>query len=189
MASDIHIHPSVDDGIKPAAAGFAGGTLVCKCATNPVKVEVSAQTAFNHACGCSKCWKPAGTYFSVVAVVPRDKLKVAENAQKLAVVDASAAIQQSRDLLQHAINYARQGITVLDRAASTGLVPGELLARWEGATEESKLWQFQPAVVNGALSAPSFLFSEGAVTGGANVVDQRLAVEVLDAEVQHVVGV
>ncbi|MET0743568.1 MAG: NahK/ErcS family hybrid sensor histidine kinase/response regulator, partial [Microvirga sp.] len=29
--------------------------------------------------------------------------------------DASAAIQQSRDLLQHAINYARQGITVLDR--------------------------------------------------------------------------
>ncbi|MGO4573772.1 PAS domain-containing hybrid sensor histidine kinase/response regulator [Microvirga sp. 2TAF3] len=29
--------------------------------------------------------------------------------------DASAAIQHSRDLLQHAINYARQGITVLDR--------------------------------------------------------------------------
>ncbi|MCB5175585.1 MULTISPECIES: NahK/ErcS family hybrid sensor histidine kinase/response regulator [Microvirga] len=29
--------------------------------------------------------------------------------------DASAAIQQSRDLLQHAINYAKQGITVLDR--------------------------------------------------------------------------
>ncbi|NIX78147.1 hybrid sensor histidine kinase/response regulator [Microvirga terricola] len=29
--------------------------------------------------------------------------------------DASAAIQHSRDLLQHAINYAKQGITVLDR--------------------------------------------------------------------------
>lgn len=29
--------------------------------------------------------------------------------------DASAAIQHSRDLLQHALNYARQGITVLDR--------------------------------------------------------------------------
>ena len=29
--------------------------------------------------------------------------------------DASAAIQHSRDLLQHAINYAEQGITVLDR--------------------------------------------------------------------------
>ena len=29
--------------------------------------------------------------------------------------DASAAIQYSRDLLQHALNYAKQGITVLDR--------------------------------------------------------------------------
>jgi len=29
--------------------------------------------------------------------------------------DASAAIQHSRDLLQHALNYAKQGITVIDR--------------------------------------------------------------------------
>ena len=94
MASEIHIHPSVDNGIKPAVAGFAGGTLVCKCATNPVKVEVSAQTAFNHACGCSKCWKPAGAAFSVVAVVSRDKIKVLENGDKLKVVDANAAIQR-----------------------------------------------------------------------------------------------
>ena len=94
MASAIHIHPSVDNGIAPAAPGFAGGTLVCKCATNPVKVEVSAQTMFNHACGCTKCWKPEGSVFSVVAVVPRDKVKVLENADKLQVVDASAAIQR-----------------------------------------------------------------------------------------------
>ncbi len=94
MASTIHIHPSVDNGIAPTAAGFAGGTLVCKCATDPVKVEVSAQTAFNHACGCTKCWKPAGSVFSVVAVVARDKLKVLENGDKLQVVDASAAIQR-----------------------------------------------------------------------------------------------
>ncbi len=94
MESAVHIHPSVDNGIKPTAPGFAGGTLVCKCATNPVKVEVSAQTAFNHACGCTKCWKPEGSVFSVVAVVPRDKVKVLENADKLKVVDASAAIQR-----------------------------------------------------------------------------------------------
>ncbi len=92
MASAIRIHPFVDNGIEPAAPGFSGGTLVCKCATNPVKVEVSAQTAFNHACGCTKCWKPAGSVFSVVAVVPRDKVKVTENADKLAVVDDTAAI-------------------------------------------------------------------------------------------------
>jgi len=95
MASEIRIHPSVDNGIKPAAPGFAGGTLVCKCATNPVKVEVSAQTAFNHACGCTKCWKPAGSVFSVVAVVPRDKVKVLENGDKLKVVDTTAAIQRT----------------------------------------------------------------------------------------------
>jgi len=94
MASSIHIHPSVDNGIEPAVPGFAGGTLVCKCATNPVKVEISAQTAFNHACGCTKCWKPEGSVFSVVAVVARDKVKVLENADKLKVVDASATIQR-----------------------------------------------------------------------------------------------
>lgn len=94
MATAIHIHPSVDNGIKPTAAGFAGGTLVCKCATDPVKVKVSAQTAFNHACGCTKCWKPAGSVFSVVAVVPRDKVEVTEHREKLKVVDSAAAIQR-----------------------------------------------------------------------------------------------
>lgn len=94
MASAVSIHPSVDNGIAPASPGFAGGTLVCKCATNPVKVEVKAQTAFNHACGCSKCWKPEGAVFSVVAVVSRDKVTVTENADKLAVVDPAATIQR-----------------------------------------------------------------------------------------------
>lgn len=94
MASAIHIHPSVDNGIKPAASGFAGGTLVCRCATDPVKVKVSAQTAFNHACGCTKCWKPEGSVFSVVAVVPRDHVEVTEHGEKLKIVDAGAAIQR-----------------------------------------------------------------------------------------------
>ncbi len=94
MATAIHIHPSVDNGIKPTAAGFAGGTLVCQCATDPVKVKVSAQTAFNHACGCTKCWKPAGSVFSVVAVVSRDKVEVTEHGEKLKTVDSAAAIQR-----------------------------------------------------------------------------------------------
>jgi S-(hydroxymethyl)glutathione synthase len=88
------IHPSVDDGIKPAAAGFSGGSLQCLCPSNKVVVEIGAQTAHNHACGCTKCWKPAGAVFSVVAVVARDKVKVTSNADKLQVVDASAVIQR-----------------------------------------------------------------------------------------------
>ena len=89
----VAIHPSVDNGIKPAAKNFKGGTLSCKCATNPVTV-IASQSAHNHACGCTKCWKPDGAAFSVVAVVPRDTLNVTANGDKLKVVDAKATIQR-----------------------------------------------------------------------------------------------
>ena len=90
----VSIHPSVDQGIKPAAKDFAGGTLVCHCKQNPVEVTIKAQTAHNHACGCTKCWKPKGAQFSVVAVVPRDKVSVSKNADKLKIVDPAATIQR-----------------------------------------------------------------------------------------------
>jgi len=69
----VHIHPSVDNGVKNGSGNFAGGTLVCKCKDKPVKVGVKGDVAHNHACGCTKCWKPAGTDFSIVAVAARDK--------------------------------------------------------------------------------------------------------------------
>jgi S-(hydroxymethyl)glutathione synthase len=90
----LSIHPSVDRGIAQTAKNFAGGTLVCRCARDPVTVSVAAQTAFNHACGCTKCWKPEGAVFSVVAVAPRDKVSVKSNGSKLKVVDSSATIQR-----------------------------------------------------------------------------------------------
>ncbi|HCK83277.1 MAG TPA: S-(hydroxymethyl)glutathione synthase [Hyphomonadaceae bacterium] len=90
----ISIHPSVDNGVKPGAANFAGGVLSCKCPSDKVSVRISAQSAHNHVCGCTKCWKPAGALFSMVAVVPRDKLEVAANAGKLKIVDESAVIQR-----------------------------------------------------------------------------------------------
>ena len=90
----IKLHPAIDNGFPPAKPGFSGGTLKCKCATNPVTVEISSQTAHNHACGCTKCWKPEGAIFSIVAVVPSNKVKVVQNASKLKVVDPSALIQR-----------------------------------------------------------------------------------------------
>jgi S-(hydroxymethyl)glutathione synthase len=90
----ISIHPSVDRGVQPGAASFAGGTLNCKCAQNQVTVSIQGNCAFNHACGCTKCWKPPGALFSIVAVVPRDKLKVTANAERLKIVDAAAPIQR-----------------------------------------------------------------------------------------------
>jgi S-(hydroxymethyl)glutathione synthase len=93
MAS-VAIHPSVDGGVKAGSGSFSGGTLVCKCATNPVKVEIKGDVAHNHACGCTKCWKPKGAVFSVVAVVPHENVKVVANGDKLKVVDPSALIQR-----------------------------------------------------------------------------------------------
>lgn len=93
-AGSIRIHPAVDNGIKPAATGFSGGTLRCACSSRKVEVTVKSQSAHNHVCGCTKCWKPAGALFSQVAVVPRDSLTVTANADKLKVVDPNAAIQR-----------------------------------------------------------------------------------------------
>ncbi|MBN3723886.1 S-(hydroxymethyl)glutathione synthase [Burkholderia sp. Ac-20379] len=92
--STVAIHPLVDSGVKPGVPGFAGGSLHCRCATDPVEVKVSANVAHNHACGCTKCWKPAGAAFSVVGVVGRDKVAITRHAEKLAVVDPAAAIQR-----------------------------------------------------------------------------------------------
>jgi S-(hydroxymethyl)glutathione synthase len=88
------IHPSLDNGLKKGSDSFAGGTLVCHCAENPVKVTIGSQVAHNHACGCTKCWKPEGAKFSVVAVVGKDKVAVTENGDKLKIVDEKATIQR-----------------------------------------------------------------------------------------------
>lgn len=90
----VKIHPQVDNGIPPTNPSFSGGTLSCKCSSSPVKVKVGAQTAHNHVCGCSKCWKPAGAIFSQIAVVGRDQVEVTENGDKLSIIDESAAIQR-----------------------------------------------------------------------------------------------
>lgn len=90
----VKIHPSVDKGIAKASKTFAGGTLTCKCKKDPVTVRIDSQCAHNHACGCTKCWKPKGAAFSVVAVVPSDKVTVTANEKKLKVVDKKALIQR-----------------------------------------------------------------------------------------------
>ena len=94
MSSEVKIHPAVDNGIQPASPSFSGGRLMCHCAQDKVEVEIGSQTAHNHVCGCTKCWKPEGVLFSQVAVVSRDKVKVVAHEEKLQVVDPSATIQR-----------------------------------------------------------------------------------------------
>ncbi|WLS81123.1 S-(hydroxymethyl)glutathione synthase (plasmid) [Erwinia pyri] len=90
----INLHPAINNGFKPADENFSGGTLKCHCVRHPVEVIVQAQTMHNHACGCSKCWKPAGATFAIIAVVPREKVSVIANPEKLKIVDESATIQR-----------------------------------------------------------------------------------------------
>lgn len=111
MNSAVHIHPAVDEGIPPEAPDFAGGTLTCLCATDPVTVEIKGQVAHNHVCGCTKCWKPAGSLFSQVAVVPRENLQVVANGDKLQPVDATATI------VRHACREC--GVHMLGRIENT----------------------------------------------------------------------
>ena len=94
MSDFVSIHPMVDHGIRPATGNFAGGTLVCKCERDPVKIRITGQIAHNHACGCTKCWRPQGALFSIIAVVPHDHLEVVEHREKLMVVDPAATIKR-----------------------------------------------------------------------------------------------
>lgn len=89
------LHPLIDGGLKKGSDSFSGGTLSCRCKSNPVEVKLTSNVLHNHACGCSKCWKPEGAIFSVVGVVPRDALSVTANESKLHVIDSSAAIQRN----------------------------------------------------------------------------------------------
>jgi S-(hydroxymethyl)glutathione synthase len=90
----VKIHPSVDNGVKAGNPSYSGGTLKCKCTQDPVTVSIKSNVAFNHVCGCTKCWKPDGSTFALIAVVGRDKVTVTANNQKLKVVDSNAAIQR-----------------------------------------------------------------------------------------------
>jgi S-(hydroxymethyl)glutathione synthase len=89
-----NIHPLVDQGVKKGSSGFAGGTLTCKCSSNQVTVKIGSNVAFNHVCGCSKCWKPKGALFSLIGVGGRDKVSVTANGNKLKIVDEKAPIQR-----------------------------------------------------------------------------------------------
>ena len=43
--ANVAIHPAVDNGMKPAKAGFAGGTLACLCSKDAVTSPCTAKFA------------------------------------------------------------------------------------------------------------------------------------------------
>ena len=94
IMSGPSIHPLIDNGITKGSSSHSGGKLYCHCSSDPVEVTLGGNVAHNHACGCSKCWKPKGATFSIVGVISRDQVQVTKNGDKLAIVDESATIQR-----------------------------------------------------------------------------------------------
>ncbi|KAH0284276.1 putative glutathione-dependent formaldehyde-activating enzyme [Aureobasidium namibiae CBS 147.97] len=90
----FNLHPLINNGITAGSSSFSGGKLSCHCKASPVTVSLTSNIAHNHACGCSKCWKPSGAIFSIVGVVPRSALSVASGESKLYIVDKDAVIQR-----------------------------------------------------------------------------------------------
>ena len=88
------LHPLIDNGFTKGRNDFPGGKLHCVCPNNKVEVTVTGNVVYNHACGCSQCWKPAGALFSIIGVIPSKNLKVTANKDKLSVIDRSAIIQR-----------------------------------------------------------------------------------------------
>lgn len=57
--------------------------------------------------------------------------------------------------------YRQRRLADLDRAASTGRVPANLLTRWEAALENVALWQWVPVAVHGGLEGRHVLVALG----------------------------
>ncbi len=88
------LHPLIDGGLVKGSPDFKGGKIHCLCKSDPVEVTLGGNVLHNHACGCSKCWKPDGALFAIIAVIPRDQVSVTANGDKLYVIDEAATIQR-----------------------------------------------------------------------------------------------
>ena len=106
-------------------------------------------------------------YGSKIALGAIDVPKASSVGRAVAAIHSlpTSFVADSGLPVMSSVECLRSCVTVIDRAAATGLVPAALLSRWEAATEETRLWQFQPSVINGSLSADSLLFAGGEVTG------------------------
>ena len=149
----VSIHPAIDHGIGPdGAASFGGGTLQCKCADRKVAVSIKGQSAYNHVCGCTKCWKPVGALFSMVAAVSRDNVSVTANQDKLT----------EKDLIEHAQKLN------LDKAIFEACLKGGK------HTERVKLNQSSGEAV-GVNGTPA-MFINGTLLSGAQPLDAMVEV-------------
>ncbi|MDO5501569.1 MAG: phosphotransferase [Actinomycetia bacterium] len=56
-------------------------------------------------------------------------------------------------------SYRKRHVAEVDRGAATGRVPASLLARWEEALDDVRLWRFAPTPIHGGLDGDAVLIS------------------------------
>ncbi|ROQ38428.1 aminoglycoside phosphotransferase (APT) family kinase protein [Frondihabitans sp. PhB188] len=107
-----------------------------------------------------------GSPLSVSDVVVGSGLPSAVGGAVAAIHSLPTSFVTDAGLTSHTpFEAMRSSASVVDRAASTGLLPAALLERWETAIQDSQLWQFQPTVINGSLESSSVLVSGDRITG------------------------
>jgi macrolide phosphotransferase len=116
-------------------------------------------------------------YGSKVPLASLDVARASSIGRAIAAIHAlpTSFIADSGLPVFTSLECLRSCVTIIDRSAATGLVPAALLSRWESATEDTRLWQFQPTVINGALSSDSMLFGGNEVTGVLDWHELRVA--------------
>jgi macrolide phosphotransferase len=128
----------------------------------------------------------AGTRLRLDAVTGGSPLAVSIGAAIAAVHALPTAVVVDAGLpTASAAEGVRTVADVMDRAASTALVPARLLDRWEAAIDEPSLWRYQPTVVHGSLGADSVLTdrrgaSDDRVAGVLGWADLRVADPAID---------
>lgn len=114
------LHPSIDKGLPAKSPRFKGGTLVCRCVMNPVRLAIRGQVQNCHLSGAPQSWKPKGALLSLAAFVPVENVGPVENKTKLKVLDKKAVIQRLAcracgvDVLVHAgQDHAFHGLALI----------------------------------------------------------------------------
>lgn len=88
------LHPLVDKGLPAKNPRFKGGTLVCRCVMNPVRLGIKGQIAHCHLSGSGADWRPKEALFALAAYVPVENVGPLENKAKLKAADKKAPVQR-----------------------------------------------------------------------------------------------
>ena len=85
--------------------------------------------------------------------------------QALAQIHAlpTSSVQDYGRPSESALDSLRECAGIVDRAAATGLLPQALLRRWETASEDAGLWQYDPTVIHGLMQLAHLLVDNDSV--------------------------